>query len=57
VIFLSNFLPVGFGTTEFLRHLRPVRAGRMWPTAAAVGKPQFLTLLAASADDRIPYSG
>ena len=32
--------------------LRPARAGRLWPTATAVGKRQLLTLQPASAGDR-----
>ena len=40
-----------------LRVLRPVRADRLWPTAAAVGKRQLLTLQPESAGDRVTYSG
>jgi len=46
-------------TSECLRHARlprPVRADRLWPTAAAVGKRQLLTVQPASAGDRVAYN-
>jgi len=47
-IALADILPLRRG----FECLRPARAGRLWPTATAVGKRQLLTLQPASAGDR-----
>jgi len=47
-IALADILPPRRG----FECLRPARAGRLWPTATAVGKRQLLTLQPASAGDR-----